>query len=288
MKSFCFAAMFAAVQAAEGSFNYDQMGADWASVNALCGSGKEQSPIDLPSKGADSLASNEYLKIIGDGYANYATQSINYGTHTLKVTADLGNYFYTDQDDKTFPFNLAQFHMHAPSEHTVDGKNYDLEMHFVHLVNQSEATDYSGVADFAVIGVFFDRVAGGNTDNSFIASLNASSTTKDNTNVNISNVQVADFLGGLDLEDGYWTYNGSFTTPPCTEGVKWVVVNQVQPISDAQLQQYTKRWAGNSAYADGNGNNRIIMPLNDRTLYFSGAAALQMAAGALLIATQLF
>uniref|UniRef100_A0A7S3SUA7 Carbonic anhydrase n=1 Tax=Strombidinopsis acuminata TaxID=141414 RepID=A0A7S3SUA7_9SPIT len=178
--------------------------------------------------------------------------------------------------------------MHAPSEHTVDNKHHDLEMHFVHLVNDSDATDYSGVADFAVIGVFFDREAGGNEDNPFIASLAANSNTANGNTVSISNVQVADFLGGLDLSDGYYTYDGSFTTPPCTEGVKWVVVNQVQPISDAQLEQYTNRWANRSAYANGNGNNRLIMPLNDRTIYFSGAAALQMAAAATLIATQLF
>jgi len=87
--------MFAATQAAEGTFNYDQKGADWASVNALCGSGRQQSPIDLPAKGSDSLASNENFKIRGDGYANYSSQEILYDSHTLKVTASLGNYFYT-------------------------------------------------------------------------------------------------------------------------------------------------------------------------------------------------
>jgi len=57
--------MFAAAQAAEGTFNYDKSGADWASVNALCGTGKQQSPIDLPVATADSLASSENLAIKG-------------------------------------------------------------------------------------------------------------------------------------------------------------------------------------------------------------------------------
>lgn len=112
--------------------------------------------------------------------------------------------------------------MHAPSEHTHDGNHYDLEMHFVHMINGGE--NYADVADYAVIGVFFDRSAG-NTDNSFLTSLAASSTQADGTSVNVSNLNVADFLGNLDLADGYYTYNGSFTTPPCTEGVKWVLVN---------------------------------------------------------------
>jgi len=55
--------------------------------------------------------------------------------------------------------------MHAPSEHTVDGKHYDLEFHFVHVIDKTsvpEGQSYAGVADYAVIGVFFDREAGGN------------------------------------------------------------------------------------------------------------------------------
>mmetsp|Transcript_89866 Transcript_89866/g.124042 ORF Transcript_89866/g.124042 Transcript_89866/m.124042 type:complete len:90 (+) Transcript_89866:266-535(+) len=89
------------------------------------------------------------------------------------MDAPVGFYKYTDGDDKTYPFNIAQFHMHAPSEHTVAGKQYDLEMHFVHVIDKEDAEndDYAGYADYAVIGVFFDRAAGGDKDNAFIASL---------------------------------------------------------------------------------------------------------------------
>lgn len=231
MKTFI-SCLIATAMAAEGDFNYSQQGKDWSSINALCGNGTKQSPIDIPAKGSDSLASQKFLKIRGEGYANYSAQEAGYSDHTIKITAAAGDYYYTNEEDNTFPFRLSQFHMHAPSEHTHDGNHYDLEMHFVHTINGGE--NYAGVADYAVIGLFFDRSAG-NTDNAFLTSLAASSTRADNTSVNISDVNVADFLGGLDLADGYYTYNGSFTTPPCTEGVKWVVVNQIQPISDAQL-----------------------------------------------------
>jgi len=69
----------------------------------------------------------------------------------------------------------------------------------------------------------------------------------------------------------YWEYPGSLTTPPCSEGIKWTVIKQVQPISDEQLKFFTKIWADKDGFAKGKGNNRVTMPLNSRTLYYSGA-----------------
>jgi hypothetical protein len=69
--------------------------------------------------------------------------------------------------------------------------------------------------------------------------------------------------------DEFWSYSGSLTTPPCTEGIKWSVLKNVQPISNAQLVKFTSLWAGNSAYAAGKGNNRAIQLLNGRTVYDS-------------------
>jgi len=130
--------------------------------------------------------------------------------------------------------------MHAPSEHTRDGKLYDLEMHFVHVIDSDntdlpiELRDYAGSADYAVIGVFFDRTEGGNRTNSFLSQLNVSDDRDISGDQPVNFLYVADFLESLNYE-GFYHYDGSFTTPPCTEGVKWVVLNEVQPISDLQL-----------------------------------------------------
>ena len=58
---------------------------------------------------------------------------------------------------------------------------------------------------------------------------------------------------------------GSLTTPPCTEGLRWTVLKEVQTLSQAQLDALTVKLAA-SEYAK-NGSNRVIMPLNDRILY---------------------
>lgn len=120
--------------------------------------------------------------------------------------------------------------------------------------------DTSGLG--GVIGVFFDRTAG-NYDNDFLTKL--WDPDADNVEVN-----VASFLSNVDFSE-YWNYPGSLTTPPCTEGVKWTVIKDVQPISDEQLKLFTDLWQDNPEFAKGKGNNRELMPLNERTLYFNGA-----------------
>lgn len=168
----------------------------------------------------------------------------------MELTFDSGN---------KSEFKLAQFHVHAPSEHTYRGDYFDLEMHFVHT--------YLDGSLGAVIGVFFDREKGGDGDNLFIDQLNSIWTGTGTSRTN-QKVNVQAFLQTLDYSE-FWSYDGSLTTPPCTEGIKWSVLKSVQPISDAQLTRFRDLWAGNAAYGGGAGNNREIQPLHGRTVYKS-------------------
>ena len=291
MNKFAVATLLASVFAASGDFNYLYNGADWGQSVPLCDTGKYQSPIDLPPT-SQPMDRSKDLKIEGGNYDNYSSQIANYGS-TIKVTTGSGDYHLTSYDGFTYPFEFAQFHMHAPSEHTRDGRLYDLEMHFVHVIDkdstaiQVEDRDHQDSADYAVIGVFFDRIEGGNRTNDFLEQLNVTEDRTVTGNQPVSFLYVADFLASLNYE-GFYHYDGSFTTPPCTEGVKWVVLNQVQPISDEQLSKFTERWAGYYNFAHGNGNNRMIQPLNDRTIYYSGASALAASMIGALALTQLF
>ena len=133
----------------------------------------------------------------------------------------------------------------------------------------------------AVISIFFDREKGSNKSNTFLDSLNFGKTVVD-TATPVTNVNLASLLSGTDFSR-YWSYNGSLTIPPCTEGIKQSVLEQVQPISDAQLTAFQQYFSGNMSFAKGKGNNRESQPLNSRTLYFKGADHL-MSTAVILIA----
>lgn len=83
----------------------------------------------------------------------------------------------------------------------------------------------------------------------------------------LGEVGLGKFLAEVDMRK-YWSYDGSLTTPPCTEGIKWNVIEEVQKISSKQLEEFTIHFSDNKTYANGNGNNRVVQELNDRTLYY--------------------
>lgn len=121
-------------------------------------------------------------------------------------------------------FKPAQFHFHAPSEHTLNGRHYDLEMHFVHA-------DHTQEGSYGVLGFFFDREAGGNHHNNFIEELDVESKfyveeASFSALQRIDSVSVANFLNNIDFSK-YYFYEGSLTTPPCSEGVNWFIVDEV-------------------------------------------------------------
>jgi hypothetical protein len=145
-------------------------------------------------------------------------------------------------------FTAAQFHFHAKSEHTIDGKRYDMEMHIVHVADEGKGDPvpilYSAlgfmfdVDDYdesitpdeqATINAFFDSFSFENIPEFGKAK-------KHVLNDNAS-VPLGDFVN-LMKDAGRWVYTGSLTTPPCTVGVFFQVYDRVLPISRKHLNLY--------------------------------------------------
>lgn len=203
--------------------NYDAQ-ESWSMTAGLM-----QSPIAITSKTADSIDYPASLELYYDLNANYVRdtgQGLEVG---LTGTAIIANR----------PFRLQQFHIHAPSEHTLDGESYDGEIHFVH-----EAAD----GRLAVIGVFLQLGAPSETFANILSRINDES---------VFSCEVTDLLP---TNRSYYHYIGSLTTPPLSENVDWYVLEQPMTISAEQLAEFHVHY---------DHNNRHLQPLNGRhVLYY--------------------
>lgn len=141
--------------------------------------------------------------------------------------------------------------IHSPSEHTINDMNFNFEMQIYH--------QYANGMDMgAVVSILFDVTRGittePNTANPFIEQLMFNMA--DPNGYSLNEVNLATFLASVDMRK-YWAYNGSLTTPPCTEGVKWIVIEEVQTISMDQLNAIKAYFSDNLSFASGKGNNRL-------------------------------
>lgn len=149
--------------------------------------------------------------------------------HTVKVTYDAGSS--VEFDGKTY--DLVQFHFHTPSEHLLDGVTYPMEMHLVHA-------EHGRPDRFLVIGVLFKEGDTNGLINTVLADtprVAGQSTDKD--------VQL-DARSVFKPGEGYFHYDGSLTTPPYSETVTWLVLDQVHDASAEQVEAIN-RIEGNNA-----------------------------------------
>jgi carbonic anhydrase len=181
----------------------------------LCSEGKEQSPIDI--RGAKL---NKTLKPIEFHYLTGSVELENNG-HTVAVHVNPGSYIVANG----VRYDLQQFHFHHPAEEEVNGKLTDMDVHLVHK---------SAEGKLAVVAVRLSEDRG--DPNATLATLwqhlpaEAGKTEKASDMLNPG--------GLLPADRGYWTYMGSLTTPPCTEGVRWFVLEQPVSISRSQLRAF--------------------------------------------------
>jgi carbonic anhydrase len=141
----------------------------------------------------------------------------------------------------------VQYHFHAPSEHRVNGKSYEMELHLVHK---------SAIGELAVIGVFIKRGRTHPTLDRLLDQAPREASGK------VSNQEILiDPNLLLPTARVYFHYQGSLTTPPCSEGVRWFVLKEPQEASAEQIARFSALFAGGTA--------RPVQPLNSRFV-FSG------------------
>ncbi|EDP60402.1 carbonic anhydrase family protein [Vibrio sp. AND4] len=218
------------VNAANWGYKGDHGPENWGEFASECAKGQNQSPIDIQS------VTEAKLDKLNFDYEGKVISLLNNG-HTLQTKLEGKNTLMVDGTE----FTLKQFHFHTPSENHVNGKEYPLEAHFVHA-------DKAG--HLAVVAVFF-KLGGENPE---LAKLLANIPKKDQV-VAIKVPFDADSL--LPNNKDYYRFDGSLTTPPCSEGVRWLVIKETQTISPEQVTAFTK--------AMGH-NNRPIQPLNSRMI----------------------
>lgn len=207
----------------------------WGSLSdqwTVCKTGKSQSPIDI-DKPASGEAPKEKIEI---SKGDQSAEMLNNG-HTIQVN-EAGADSLTIDDKQ---FQLVQYHFHSPSEHTIHGKHFPMEMHLVHKSKDGQ---------LAVIGVLMEEGKHNAALDPFWSKLPASPDEK--TRLDHLAANVDQLLPSLKTT---YSYDGSLTTPPCSEGVKWVVMTTPIQLSKDQIAAFQKIIHENS---------RPVQPLNGR------------------------
>lgn len=199
---------------------------------ASCKGGKQQSPVDLTG-----FVHSE-LRAIDFHYRPGGSDESNNG-HTIQIDYDPGSTITLDGHD----YELKQFHFHAPSENHFNGKAFPMEAHLVHA-------DADG--NLAVVAVMFEEGA----ENSALVNPWRAIPQHVGTRVHLAIKASADDL--LPEARNYYRFDGSLTTPPCTEGVLWLVMTDPVTASAEQIDTF--------AQVMGHPNNRPVQPLNARVI----------------------
>lgn len=214
------------------TYQGDEGPSHWAALKqefATCSSGRQQSPVDLPRKAALSNTNVRIQYVPEDG-------TVSNSGHSIQVNLSGASKIVF----KDSIYTLKQFHFHTPSEHTISGLMYPMEIHFVHA---------NTAGQLAVIGVLVER---GNEHAEF-AKILSDIPTKIGEPTAFKGLQLSQLLP---KDSGSWTYKGSLTTPPCTEGVEWAVFGAPVELSEKQIAAFRALYPVNA---------RPTQPLFDRS-----------------------
>ncbi len=151
----------------------------------------------------------------------------------------------------TDTYQLVQFHFHAPSEHTINGVRYDAELHLVHT---------NAIGETAVIGVLLSSSIAGLPIFDTIMALSPTSPGE----VELS--QEVNVFDMLPFRKEFYRYEGSLTTPACSESVQWFLMQDTVPITPSALAKLHSLISMFPNYNGYSNNNRPVADPNGRTV----------------------
>lgn len=210
----------------------------WGDIDAaskVCSIGGQQSPVDVAG------AIKAQLPPLGINWRGEASAIVNNG-HTIQANFGDGNMLTVGKDS----YKLLQFHFHRPSEHTIAGKSYPMEVHFVHQAA-------SGA--LAVVGVLMETGKVNPVFKKIVATMpkKAGEPVKAETGINPN--------GLLPAKRSYYRYAGSLTTPPCAETVQWLLMTTPVAVAESDVAEFAKLYALNA---------RPVQKMNRRDILVSG------------------
>lgn len=207
--------------------------AHWGDLSpefTACKDGKSQSPVDI--SGAQGAA----LPVIAFDYKPSPLRIVNNG-HAIMVSYARGSSITVDGNT----FQLLQYHFHTPSENMVDGKHFPMEAHFVHKDKDGK---------LAVIGLFLTE----GEKNEILQRVWDHMPKEEGKEMAFDDT-IVNAMDLLPKDMAYYRFDGSLTTPPCSEGVSWLVLKTPVKMSADQIKAFSDIYPMNA---------RPVQPLNGR------------------------
>src|SRR6516164_5715823 len=217
---FCAGSAFAdAHWSYEGSDGPEKWG-ELDPANRVCSVGSQQSPIDIGDTIRAKLAP---LKITWDK----SCETIVNNGHTIQL--NMGQTSVLEYGNANY--RLVQFHFHHPSEHRIGGKNFAMEVHFVHA---------NAGGSLAVIGALMSAGRANPVFNKIV------STMPEKEGPPVKADPAINPNGLLPAARSYYRYSGSLTTPPCSETVDWLLLTDPIQVADADIARFAKLYPMNA------------------------------------------
>lgn len=213
----------------EGPEHWSQLSPEYAA----CSAGKHQSPVNL------TKAMPAAIPDIRFHYGAVPLDILNNG-HTIQCNYAPGSYMLLEGKR----YDLKQFHFHHPSEHAVDGMRFDMEVHLVHMNEHHE---------LAVVGVFLSR-----SDTNRVLDPIWEHMPMFPTKARMYQDVMINAEDLLPRDRGVYQYFGSLTTPPCSEGVHWIVMKESIGLAPAQLSKFASVFPMNARPTQGK-NRRFFL-----------------------------